>query len=73
MTPFPVAAILVDANRIRSRTVALTPEQERLFIDQLAERGDTQVRSDLDDGKYLQSFFMLPPNGCPTEKERPNG
>ncbi len=39
--------------------MALTPEQERLFSDQLAEMGETQVKSDLDRGKISPAYVFF--------------
>jgi hypothetical protein len=39
--------------------VALTPEQERLYIIELEKMGETQVRSDADHGKISPAFVYL--------------
>ena len=40
MTPIPVVAILAGPDRTRSEAMALTPEQERLFIADLEQKGE---------------------------------
>lgn len=59
MTAAPAAAILIVAKRTRSETVALTPDQENQFIRDLEERGQEQVRSDLDHGKISPSVTYV--------------
>ena len=39
--------------------MALTPEQERLFVIELEKKGETQVRSDSEHGKISPAFVHL--------------
>jgi hypothetical protein len=59
MTPTPALAILIGANRIRSETVSLTPDQEREWIIQLVKMGPTQARSDMDHGRISPAYVSL--------------
>jgi hypothetical protein len=51
--------------------VALTPEQERLFVIELEKKGETQVRSDSEHAKYRQHLYISHPHGSPEKNAKP--
>ncbi len=52
--------------------MALTPEQERLYIVELARMGETRVRSDLDRAKISAAYIHLATQWL-SDKERETG
>jgi hypothetical protein len=59
MTSLPAVAILIGASRIRIETMALTPEQERLWRAELEKSSVAQIRSELERNTISSAYVHL--------------